>query len=1045
MKGFYCRIGLWVLLFASVWRMSLWSGTTGKIAGTVVDKTTNAPLPGANVVIMGTELGAVTDVNGQFTILYVPPGVYDVQISFLGYAKTTIKDVQVNIDQTAKVSVALQQEVIEGQMVTVVAQRTRIKEDVATSTVAISDREVQQLPVANVASVVGLQAGIQGMSIRGGLAEEALFMLDGITMRDPRNNQPVNRVALSAIKEISIERGGFNAEYGQVQSGLINVVTREGSKEGYFGTLMTRIAPPQPKYYRGHGIPDVHDPDSYWMRPYVDDAVCWTGTRSGAWDAYTQSKYPDFEGWNAVSEKLLTDSDPNNDLTPLAAQRVFFYKTRKEQPNDLADYEIDGGVGGPVPLISKPLGGLRFFTSYRRQREVLLWPQTRPDYLDYDWMGQLISDITPSIKLRFTGTLGKQFTLVDNWNTNFFPRSPRDIAGGTGGNVMFNMFSNWAYCNADIGHRSLATKWTHTLNPKTFYEVSLEFFQRKYDFHPIALRDTSKKYEIVPGYYRDETPFGYWPSATSDGIVFEMGEQASLARDSSLVSRTTLKVDFTSQANFNNLVKAGVEFEYNDLDFNYGRIQMQTEGKAYANHVVMRVFPIRASAYIQDKLETREFTMNVGLRLDYSHSRTDWWDNEIDPYDPFFISSKYNPNREFPMKKSKAQWQLSPRLGISHPISENTKLFFNYGHFKQIPSYETLFRIDRNMQNQLQNLGDPNLILAKTIEYELGLDHILFTDYLIQLSAFYRDITDQQTTTRYISISGDAYNLTTSNVYRDIRGFELTLRKTAGRWFSGFANYTYQVTSYGNFGPAQRYQDPSAQKRYNENTVNLYQQRPVPAPYARANVSFYTPRDFGPKIFGAHVLGDWLVNLLLNWSDGGKTTYNPKNVAGITNNVEVVDYFDGTLRISKGISFKKAQVQLFMDVTNLFNQLRLTNTYDQAYRISLHLPKSKAYNNIPGHDKIGDYRKPGVEWQPMEYRAEVDRTQPAGSERVIYYEGSTGKYWQYSNGTWNEVEKARLKKILDTKAYINMPGPSTYWFLNPRAYLFGIRVSFNLE
>jgi len=43
------------------------------------------------------------------------------------------------------------------------------------------------------------------------------------------------------------------------------------------------------------------------------------------------------------------------------------------------------------------------------------------------------------------------------------------------------------------------------------------------------------------------------------------------------------------------------------------------------------------------------------------------------------------------------------------------------------------------------------------------------------------------------------------------------------------------------------------------------------------------------------------------------------------------------------------------------------------------------------------------------------------------------------------VEKARLKKILDTKAYINMPGPSTYWFLNPRAYMLGIRVSFNLD
>ena len=160
------------------------------------------------------------------------------------------------------------------------------------------------------------------------------------------------------------------------------------------------------------------------------------------------------------------------------------------------------------------------------------------------------------------------------------------------------------------------------------------------------------------------------------------------------------------------------------------------------------------------------------------------------------------------MKKSEAQWQFSPRMGISHPITENSKLFFNYGHFKQMPQYETLFRVRRNPSGGLSELGDPNLILAKTISYELGYDHILFNDYLVQLAAFYRDITDQQNTTQYMSRDGDNYNLTTSNDYGDIRGFELTLRKTSGRWFSGFANYTYQVTSNGHFGSEEMFEDP---------------------------------------------------------------------------------------------------------------------------------------------------------------------------------------------------------------------------------------------
>jgi outer membrane receptor protein involved in Fe transport len=136
---------------------------------------------------------------------------------------------------------------------------------VATSVVDVSDNEISQLPAVNVQDVISMQAGVQRMAIRGGGAGEALFMLDGVTMRDPRNNQPVMKVALSTVKEISVERGGFNAEYGQVQSGIVKVVTYEGKRKGYSGSINVRFTPPAPKYYRGGGIPDVNDPTSYWL------------------------------------------------------------------------------------------------------------------------------------------------------------------------------------------------------------------------------------------------------------------------------------------------------------------------------------------------------------------------------------------------------------------------------------------------------------------------------------------------------------------------------------------------------------------------------------------------------------------------------------------------------------------------------------------------------------------------------------------------------------------------------------------------------------
>ena len=1024
---------------------TVWAGTTGKIAGTVVDGATGEPLAGANVIVENSDFGAAADLNGHYTILHMPPGEYTVNVSMMGYATVTLEGVSVRIDQTAYADFNLQMEAIKGEAVTILADRTIIKKDVATSVVNVSADEVEELPVSNVNDVISMQAGIQNdFAIRGGMKDDVLFMVNGVTLRDPRNNEPITKVALSSIQEISVERGGFNAEYGQVQSGLINVVTKEGSKNSYYGSFTGKVTPPASKYYRTEGIPDVHDADSYWMRPYLDNDVCWTGTNNGAWDQYMRKQYPSFIGWNNISEQLCTDNDPDNDLTPVGAQRVFMYETRKAQINDMADYDIDAGFGGPVPFVSKMLGNLRFFTSYRRERDVLLWNYTRPDYSDYDWNLQVTSDISPSIKLRVMGLLGNVATMADNWNYGSYPRWPSTLASGTGGTILFNMFSDWAWSKTDIHHRSLSAKLTHTLNPKTFYEVSLEYFERLYDTRPTDLRDTTDLTEILPGYLVDEYPLGYWPTevvgvtpSIADGI------QASLARDNSKTSVTRLKANITSQIDFNNLLKAGIEFDYNDLNMDYGFIQMQTQGKSYGQRVQMRNFPVRAALYVQDKLETKGFTMNAGLRLDYSNSNTTWWD--INPYDPRFISSLYNENDVFPTVKSKPQWQLSPRLGISHPITENSKLFFNYGHFKQMPQYETLFKIDRNASHELNRLGDPNMTLAKTISYELGYDHILFKDLLVQMAAFYRDITDQQDTTQYFSINAGNYYLTTSNNYEDIRGFEITIQKTAGRWFSGFANYTYQVSSKGNFGSAERFEDPALQKEYDEETTHLYQSHPTPSPYARVNLSLYTPEDIGPRLLGHHILGGWMMNLLLDWRQGGWITYNPKNVSGVRNNLQYVDDFNGTLRASKTIHFKTFRLQFLMDIGNMFNRLKIWNTWDQSYRQSLHLPENEAWDNIPGEDKLGDYRKPGVEWQPMEYRTEIEGTTPPDNDVPIYYEGSTGKYWEIVDGQWIESDPAKIDQILDDKAYIFNAGPSTYYFLNPRTWVFGVRISFDID
>ena len=132
------------------------------------------------------------------------------------------------------------------------------------------------------------------------------------------------------------------------------------------------------------------------------------------------------------------------------------------------------------------------------------------------------------------------------------------------------------------------------------------------------------------------------------------------------------------------------------------------------------------------------------------------------------------------MKDTKAQYQISPRLGISHPITERSKLYFNYGHFKQLPFYEALLRSQRETSGTMDYFGNPNLILAKTVAYELGFDYSFNNQVLLQLSAYYKDISDRPFDVQYKGDVASYYQLS-NNAYEDIRGFEAAIAKTSGR------------------------------------------------------------------------------------------------------------------------------------------------------------------------------------------------------------------------------------------------------------------------
>ncbi|NOX90463.1 MAG: TonB-dependent receptor [Calditrichaeota bacterium] len=996
----------------------LHAGTTGKLSGVVTDVRTGEPLAGVNVYLEGTSYGSSTDQDGFFYILNIPPGRYTLIASYVGYKVFQAKNVKIDIDLTTTLNIRLEEAILEGETVVVVSERPIVTPDISNSQLNVEAQTIEAMPVQTVNEVLTLQAGIEmgseGILIRGGSADQTLFMLDGLSLNDERSNVPSTTVSLSSVKEVQIQTGGFNAEYGQARSGIVNVITREGSTERYSGNLSFLISPPAPKHFG----PSIYDPNSYFNRPYLDPAVCWTGTNNGAWDDYTRRQYPNFEGWESVSEATLKDDDPTNDLTPEGAKRLYEWQHRRQGDIKKPDYTIDMGFGGPVPIVSKTLGNLRFYFSYYKEQNMFVFPLSRDHYGQNSFQTKITSDISKSMKLVLTNWYQEEFSVSPyQWKTAPTGRvlkQQSEIANllnsSSGSSILY---MPGYFSPTSIYRNMFGIKFIHALNTSTYYELNLQHKQSRYHTYKMADRDTTRKHEILPGLKVDDAPYGYWGYGVTGIDGMSMGGWMNLGRDKSKISTTSLKFDITSQIHPRHQIKSGLEFVYNDFGVNTGTFSPSMN--TWTRSLIYSVFPYRFAVYVQDKMEYMGFIANMGVRFDYSDANTKRY--VLSPYDEFLKAGYGNLiEKQSPTEKAKANWSLSPRLGIAHPITANSKLYFNYGHFRSEPPSSFRFRIQRESNGLVTHLGDPNLGLEKTVAYELGYEHNLFNKLLLKVAAYYKDVTNQVGWVFYQNIDNSVqYSKATNNNYQDIRGFEITLQKKIGRWVTGFLNYTYDVRTSGYFGLTQYWEDPNKQREYLR--LNPYQEKPRPRPYARANIDFHTPVNFGPQWIGGRPLADWTVNIIANWKTGAYDTYNPNNIPGVVDNVQWRDWYNVDLRLSRAFRFGQYQLQFFVDIDNVFNHKYLSRAgfsdqYDYLdYLESLNLPWEEGVEK--GHDRIGDYRPVGVAYDPLEPNP--------GNDPAI---------------------AKRNKKRKETKSYIDMPNIRSFTFLNPRDITFGIRISF---
>lgn len=936
--------GLFLLFITS----SLFAGVSGKIRGQVTDKATGEGLPGVNVMISAVwhgdtpvspdfQLGAASDMAGDFYIINVPPGIYSVTAQMMGYAKSVRTKVKVNIDRSTVVNFQLSEEVLDlGEEVVVVAEREIVKMNVTTSQMSIGENLLTATPANNrLENILFVQPGfdaadpVEGkFSIRGSSQIQTTFMVDGLPTFDEKLNEPYMNINQSAIQEIQTITGGFNAEYGNARSGVINIVTKEGTSERYSGSINYRHAPPQRKHF---------GPGAF-------------GEETWEWNTFTgsDSYYPledstlNFPGWHEKVKEYAenNDDDPDNDIYAEDAEALWKWRHRPIDYAHKPDRDLDVSLSGPLPLrylpgLGKYFEKTNFFAAYKFENSMFVYPFTRDHYWDENAILKFTTQITPNMKLIIQGMYGELSSVV---RKHSFDKAERDFMHGihTGYALGEDEKYDTYYLPVIDRYRStIGAILRHTLNSQIYYELILNRMYTKYWVDNGTPRDFSPVIRIGNNWY-DETPVGYY-NAKDDkdqAGIYALSTDGGRNYDRSHSETITFKGNLEWQYFKFSSLKSGFEFIYND--FLEDRGYKNTKWRDYRYY---RIFPKRFALYAQNLIEFEGLIANVGLRMDYFDPAFTAIDTYTNPFALYLEERELywrNEDGTVPKVRTEAQTRFSPRIGVSHPLSETTKIFFNYGHFYQIPEAEKLYTTTWDIVSEKADyVSNPNTEMLKTVQMEVGFAQNLLDLVEVYFAAYYKDMRNEPSRVYYVNAQNPAIHVKTwrNNAYEDIRGFEFRLQKHYGEWITGWLTYDYRQHVKPDMLPLEPYlREAGAEVIANDPNIVAPEEglgSPFPIvsstlPKFRAGVDFHTPFRIGPEWRGFYPLGGLTFNFFYTYNDGSEFTWNPDNERGVYNNMKWVSSQYVDFRFAK--RFRQTgpfTAEFYLDVTNLFNFKKL--------------------------------------------------------------------------------------------------------------------------
>ncbi len=875
-----------LFVFASV----IYGGTTGKIAGVIRDKDTGEPLPGVAVVIQGTTMGAAANEKGEYFILNVPPGVYELRATLIGYAPMDVENVSVSLDLTTTIDFELSSEAIEVRGVTVTAERPIFEPDLTSTAHIITTADVIHRPVINTDGIVYRTPGVvfdpiagpinqgnvgtalgnegnrvtdtanPGITLRGGRPQEVVYMVDGLSITDPILSGQATNLSHFTISEVQLITSGFNAEYGNAMSGIINYVTQEGG----------------PKF-------------------------------SGRYQYSTDRIFGDELDFG-TNEHFLS---------------------------------LSGSVPGTQGKLTYYASGNLYLTDDWAPR---LHKLPHHQQQTYRTQGKLTYKVTPAITLRMGG---------------FFNRRQYERYNHT---WLYNLESYDATLEkAD----QIWFGWTHSLSKSTFYEAKLGFFSNDWsigrrldenflertahDMYP----DDPEAAQAFIDQHKDEVWSGDWWEdykfcvATTDTGEWRRYQERRQEQNYPLAvdnlfwshydTRTyeirgsdiiTGKLDVTSQVNFNNQIKSG--FEVNSYKITRHYNSLPWDAQPFID--IYEYKPLGGAFYVQDKIEFGGLVVNVGGRVDYLSKDARAWKDEMN------VPTRPDLEPDSVGGRSTDEWgkevddniTFSPRLGISHPISDKMTIFFNYGHFIQQPRFLELYTtLAPNLQRANQRVGNPELVASRNIQYELGVTRAITRDIKFNVTAYYKDIYNMTQSER-IFIVPQPYDVFKNLDYSNVKGVELTLSKRARRYFSFNLSYVLQFAQGTNSDYVDQYEYHSRDATDPVTGLpRVFPQRINPLDFDRRH-SIVAQADWRfPDDFEVVALRNFGINVISEAGSGLPYTKRDLrgNRVGTTNQYRKPWTYNTDLTVDKSFNVAGREVNVFVQVLNLFDRINVLNVY----------------------------------------------------------------------------------------------------------------------